>query len=243
MVNTKQIREATVFYEGDNEARWVDAIGSNVVKFELQRGFPTDDTTGDPTQFDNNITEAGAGDTTCVNAATAGEVMYITTAGNEYDGTNIQLKGEAFKLEAGLPMYFGIKCALDSATQSDFLVGVGEKLAAVLKVAAAHGFAAANVEGVFFSKLDAGTTLTAQSWKNGTVSAAANCATAFDVSAHIYEIYWDGYTVYFYFDGTLVTSTAATLADGDLTPTVQINNGEASVMHLEVYWMRCIQIR
>jgi hypothetical protein len=243
MVLTKQVREAQVFYEEGNDSRWIDAIGNNVVKFELRRGFPTDDTTGDPTEFVCNITEAGAGDTVTVNSDTAGEVMLVTTAGNDYDGINLQLKGEAFKLASGLPMYFGIKCKLSSATQSDLLVGVGEQLAAVLKVAAAHGFAAAAVEGVFFAKLDAGTTITAQSWKDGVVSAAANATPVFDTSYHIYEIFWDGATVYFYLDGSLVTSTAATLADGDLTPTIQVNNGEAAVEYLRVAWMRCIQIR
>ncbi len=243
MILTKQVREALVFYEEGNESRWVDAIGNNVVKFELRRGFPTDDSTGDPTEFTCNITEVGAGDTTTVNSDVAGEVMLITTAGNDYDGINLQVKGEAFKLTSGLPFYFGIKCKLSSATESDLLVGMCEQHADLLKVAAAHGIAAADVEGVFFTKIDHATVIAAESYKDGTESATADASTAFDTSYHIYEIFWDGATVKFYLDGELVTSTAATLADGDLTPSIQVNNGEAAVEYLRVAWMRAIQIR
>ncbi len=239
MVNSKWIREAQIFYDGDNQARWLDALGNNVVKFELEVGSPCDDTTGNPTRFVDTEVDAGAGNCTVVNAETAGEKLLITNAGNEYDGSCLTLRGEAFKLTTGLPFYFGIKMK-SSHADADFIVGLGETLTAYL-AAAAHTVIAANVEGAFFIH-NTGEAIKAQVYKNNAQSSTADAATALDTSAHIYEIYWDGSYVNFYYDGTLVTSTATTLADGDLTPFLHFRNGTANARNLTVSWMRCIQI-
>lgn len=239
MVNSKQIREATVFYEGDNQARWLDAIGVNVVKFELETGTPMDDTTGDPTRFVTTVVEAGAGDSLTTNSETAGEKLLITDAGNEYDGVCLTLRGEAFDLAAGKPAYFGVKMKMSNVA-CDWVVGLAETLTAYL-AAAAHTLVAAAVDGVFFSHLT-GSTVAAYSYENNTESASAVAHATGDANYHIYEIYWDGTYVNFYYDGTLVTSTAVSLTTGALTPVLHFRNGGAAVRTCNVAWMRAIQI-
>ena len=55
---TRQVNGATVYYDDLYNARWLDAVGEKVRKFELGIGVPTDDTTGDPTAFTWTPTEA-----------------------------------------------------------------------------------------------------------------------------------------------------------------------------------------
>lgn len=240
MIQTKNLRHSLVYYDEAFPDRWLDAIGKDVVKLLSESSIPMDDSTGDPTSATVTVVEIGAGTSIVVNSVTAGEWLTFTSAGNENDGHNLQWKGEPFKLTANLPMYVGAKITLDEATQVDFLFGVCETLTALL---AAHAIAGANVEGVFFCKLDAVTTITATTYKDGAETATANVATAMDTSAHIYEIYWDGATVYFYFDGVLVTSVAASLPDGDLTVSLNLKNGSAAVRTMTVHWLRAIQVR
>ncbi len=243
MVNSKWIREAQIFYEEGNESRWVDARGGNVIKFEVLPGNPSDDTTGDPTRMIATMVEAGAGgDSTIVNSPTAGTALLLTTDNAEYDGINVQAKGEAFGLTAAKPLYFGIKCSISDATQSDFFVGIAETLTALMKDGVAHGIAAANVEGLFFCKVDGATTIAAKTYLNGAETGTANVASVMDTDAHIYEIYWDGTTAYFYFDSILVTSIAASLPDGALTPSICFRAGAAAAKTMTVYWMKCFQI-
>ncbi len=244
MVTSKQVNSSLVFYDDTREYRWVDACGPDVVKFIEDLGTATDDTTGDPDRWVQTVTEAGAGDSTVVNAAAAGAALLLTTDAAEYDGINLQAKGEAFKLVAGKPLYFGAKFKVSDATQSDVLVGLAETHGDLVKTGAAHGIAAADVEGVFLWKVDGGTVLTAKTYKDAAETATANYATALADDTYItFEIYWDGTTVYFYIDGTLVTSVAASLPDGDLTPSINIRAGAAAAKTMTVAWVRCIQVR
>jgi len=242
MVNSKLIREAQIFYQEGNESRWIDARGQNVMKFEVTPGQASDNTTGKPTRFTTVVTETGAGSCTIVNSATAGIAMLLTTDDAEYEGIQLQAKGEAFKLTTDKPFYFGIKCSISDATQSDLLIGLCHTHADLVKTAVAHEIAAADVEGVFFWKADAGTIIKAKTYVAGAETATANSATAMDTSAHIYEITWDGTTINFYVDGILVTSTAASLPTEDLTPSINLRTGENAAKTMSIYWMRAIQI-
>lgn len=240
-VSSKWVREALVYYQEGNEARWLDAIGSNVVKWELRPGEPTN-ATDSLYNFVTTVTEAGAGETVMVPAQVGGKLVKIYTDAAEYDGVNAQLQGESFKLTAGLPLYFGAKIDIDDATQSDLLVGICELNTAMLATAAAHAIGGANVEGLFFVKIDGGTTIMAKAYKDNAQTATANVSTALDTSAHVYEIYWDGATAYFYFDGVLVTSVTSGFPDGDLTVTINVRAGSAANRTAYIHWMKCIQV-
>lgn len=240
MVITKNVNNATVYYDDRLSHRWYDAVGENVTKWELRPGEATNSTDA-LYGWVTTVVEGGAGETTMVPAQTAGAVALITTDAAEYDGINAQVQGEAFKLTAGRPMYFGAKVTLSEATQIDFLVGLCELQTALLATSSAHAIGG-TIEGVFFWKNDAVTTIYAKTYKDNAATGSAALATAMDTSAHVYEIYWDGTTAYFYCDGVLVTSVAAGLPDGDLTVSINVRAGSANARTATISWMRCIQV-
>lgn len=239
-MKTANIRNAIVIESDTAPTRWLDIFGE-AQKFSLDNGFPTDDTTGDPSQFTMTVVEAGTGSTTAVNSATAGEAMLITTAAGEYDGINLQLKGEAFKLTTSKPFYFGCKLKVSDATQSDLLVGLAETDTALLKVATAHGADYGTSDLVGFLKVDASTTIATQTVLNGVVTGSANYGTALSTAFVTFEMYWDGATLTYYIDRNKVTCVAASLPDGDLTPTINFRAGEAVAKTCSIAWMRCFQ--
>lgn len=241
MIQSKFINNAAVYYEEGFLYRWVEALGRNVRKFLLRAGFPVDDTTGDPTEFVDTVVEAGTGDTLVTNSETAGYKMLVTTAANEYDGANLQVRGELFKLSADKPLSFRAVLKASEATQSDLLVGLCELKTDLLNTTGSHAITSSAVEGVFFYKKDGATTIKAESYKDGAEVAGVNAVAAMNAADTIYEIYWDGTSVYFYLDGVLVTSTTA-IPDGDLTVSINFRNGDANAHTLLVKELLCIQI-
>jgi len=215
--------------------RWVDAFGIDVVKFFLDAGTP-DQSAG------INFTTTETGSSTTTNSLTAGKILTITTGTNDFDGVNMQLLGEQFKLETGKPLYFGIKCDIDHATNTDFLVGLCETDTDLLADATTHGIDISG-DGVFFSKIDATTTIAAKTYLDGVETGTANYATAMTTSSTVYEIYWDGSTVYFYVDNNLVTSINSGLPDGDLTPSICFREGASGTKAMNISWFKCIQLR
>ena len=242
MLHSKQVRGALVYYD-DYQFRWVDAIGKDVIKFLAKPGTPQDDTsTYLPTRYTVTPTSDGAGDSTAVNSLKAGELLLLTTDNFEYDGINLQLKGEAFKLTANLPLYFGIKCKISAATQSDFMVGLCETDTTLFAVDTAHAIAV-TAGGIFFSKLDGSTVIAAKTYEAGAETNTANAATAMTTAYHIYEFYWDGTRLEAYMNGTLVALFTADFALADLTPSIAFLTGTTAAITMEVAWMRAIQIR
>ena len=234
---------STKYYDETYTQRIYDVIG-DTQSFKGLTPEPIDDTTLDFDRFTTTVTEAGAGDTVTINSVTAGNWATITTAANEYDGINLQAKGEQFKIVAGKPLYFGCRLAVDDATQSDLLVGLAETKTDLLNTSVSHAVTSTSVEGVFFVKLDAVTAITARTYEAGTMTNTATVSTALDTSAHTYEITWDGVSALsFYFDGVIVTTFTGTLANGDLTPSINFRAGSAVARVCEISWIRCFQAR
>jgi hypothetical protein len=238
-MKTAKINDSIVVEADTPSWRWYDIY--NGVKFDLGTGFPTDDTTGDPSQFTMTVTEAGTGNTTAVNAASSGSSMLITTAANEYDGINLQLKGESFKLTSSKPLYFGCKFKVSDATQSDIFIGLAETDTTLMATSSAHAIALGG-DGAFFSKLDASTTIAGKMYLNGSQTATANYATALVADTFMtVEIYWDGSTMYYYVDGTLIQQISGSLGDGEMTPSVNFRAGAAAAKTMDIAWLRCFQ--
>lgn len=218
----------------EKDFRILDAWGDDVVKYKLEAGFPTDDTTGDPLGWTSTVVEAGTGNTTFVQSVTgSGDIAIITTAANEYDGGNYQLKGEPFSVTANKKLYFGAKIKVSDATQSDLFIGLAETDTTLMATSSAHAIALGG-DGLFFSKLDAGTTIAAKSYIDGAETNTANVGTALDTAYHWYEIVYDGTNVKFYFDGSEVTCFTADFADGELTPSINFRAGEAVAKTLTI---------
>jgi hypothetical protein len=230
---------STKFYDENVTHRIYDAVG-DVVKFQALTPEPCDDTTGIPTRF--VVTQVGTN--TVVNSATAGNWLTITTGGTEFNGVNVQGRGESFKLSAGMPLYFGVRMSISDATESDVLIGLAETNTVLLATSSAHGIGASNMEGAFFAKLDGGTTVRAYTYEGNVQTNNVAWGTALDTNMHTYEITWDGISqLSFYIDGVIVSTVTGTLPNGDLTPSINVRAGSGAARTCELSKPYCFQAR
>lgn len=235
-MNARKINGAYAIV-GSHYCRILEAWGDNVVKFCTDfTALPTDDTTGDPTEWTMTVTEAGAGTTTAVLDTTNGGNLLITTAANEYDGINLQLKGEAFQLVVGKPLYFGTRLKVSDATQSDLLVGLAVTDTTLMAVDTAH--ASSCQDAICFLSLDAATTVHAITDKDASETTTTTSLLTLDTSFHWYEFWWDGVaTVKLFIDGTenAQTLSGANLIDNEvLTPSINFRAGAAAAKTLTI---------
>lgn len=237
MIKTKSVKNCLVTYDDRYIERWLNVVGVDVVKWELERtGIPRDDTLLVPTTFLN--TEVNTG--TVINIGAQGGGLAITTDTAEYDGHSLQLPYGAFQLTSGDPLYFGAKVKTDNATKGDFLWGLVEVDTTPLATSGAHAVSVTD-DGIYFYKLNDGTEVSFVNELSGTAGETAIGATH-DTNYHIYELYYDGSILHVYFDNSLVTSIATGLADQILTPTFEARAGDDGAEILSVQWARAIQI-
>lgn len=227
-------------YDESVPVRILDVWGDDVVKFNLQTPEAVDDTTGNPNRFVMTVVEGGAGDTEFNAGTTAGISAVITTAANEYDGINLQALGTSFDLATGKPVYFGIKCSISDATQSDLLIGLAGLDTTLMATSSAHALSI-GAGFVGFTKLDA---VTQSYFKTFMTTAETNSAAVgtIDTDAHEYEFYWDGATLFAYYDGVLVTSFTDDIPTVALTPSINFRAGAAAAKSMSIYWMRAFRI-
>ena len=228
----KRVFGNQVFYDTYRQ-RWVDAIGGGVTKFILDTAYaPADDTTGDLSGFTHTAVEVGAGTSTAVLADNA---LLITTAGNEDDGVNLQVKGEAFKLDAATKqVYFGVNITLSEVTQCDAIIGL-----VITDTDSIGGVS----DGVYFITADGSATLSLALEKNGTAT-TTSLATIVDATNYTLEFMFDGTNVDSWIDGVLQTRGVATNLPNDefLTPSITVQNGSAAAKTATINWLRVIQL-
>jgi len=237
VIATKSINGAMVFYDTDKPWRLLDAFGDNVSKFILSGPLPADDTTNVPTGL--VVTQAGTSPVTV--GQVAGYPLLITTGATEYNGANVQVRGETLKLAAGKVAYAGLKFKLSEATEIDFLAGLAELKTDLLLGASSHGITATLVEGVFIFKVDGSTGIAAKAYKDGAQTFTGSIGTV-TTNDHEAEWYWDGTTLSFYLDGVFVTSIKDGLPDGDLTLSINCKAGSAAARTASIAWARSIYI-
>lgn len=227
-------RRGNLIYYDTYEHRWIDAIGADVTKYILNTAaLPTDDTTGDPTEFTMTVVEVGAGNSTAV---LSDNTLLITCAANENDGVSLQLKGEAFDLATNNLVYFGISFQVNDATQSDFLAGL-----CITDTTLLGGM----TDGIYFECLDASTDINFVLEKDSTeTTSAAAVGTLADDTDIVLEFLFDGTNADCWVNGTLQTRLATTNLPDDeqLTPSIEYLTGEAVANTCTVNWMRVIQI-
>ena len=237
MIQTKSVKNCLVTYDDRYAERWLDAVGIDVVKWELERtGIPRDDTLLVPTTFLNTEVNVGS----VANVASLGGGLAITTDTAEYDGHSLQLPSGAFQISSGSQLYFGARVKTDNATKGDFLFGLVEKDTTPLATSVGHALSVTD-DGLFFYKLNDETGMTFVNELGGVEGAVASGVTH-DADYHIYELYYDGTTLYVRIDNSLITSIATGLADQVLTPTFEARAGDDGAEILTVQWARAIQI-
>jgi len=244
MVKTKTQKNSLVIYDDNytSPERWFDAFGNTVVKLSDTVGFPCDDTTLDPSEFVVTVTEAGAGDSTIINSAAAGEQLLLTTAATEYDGINAQTKGEAFKLDAANPLYFRADIKINDVDQTDLLIGLASTQTDLMNTSTSHAVNAEEFVG--FVSIDAAATIAFQSFVGSaqTNSAVSEVSLADDTWAEL-EMYWDGEELSGYVNQTLVGTFTASLTTTDLTFSINFRTGETAADNLRLKNRKLIQLR
>jgi len=214
--------------------RWLDAIGPDVFKYILSTvGLPTDDTTGDPTEFTLTPVEVGAGDSTAV---LSDGTLLFTCAGNENDGVNLQLKAEAFDFASGNLVYFGVSLQVNDADQVDILAGI-----CITDTTLLGGM----TDGVYFESLDESTDINFVLEKDSTETTSASAVgTLADDTDIVLEFLFDGTNIDSWVNGVLQTRLATTNLPDDeqLTLSLAILTGEAVANTMTVNWCRAIQI-
>ncbi len=224
-----------VFYE-TYKHRWLYAFGStvDVVQFHLNTAYlPVDDTTGDPDGFTMTVVEAGAGNSTAV---LSDNTLLLTTAANENDGINLQVKGEAFDLASTNIVYFGINFQINDADQTDFIAGL-----CITDTTLLGGM----TDGIYFESLDASTDVNFVLEKDSTETTSASAIhTLADATNVTLEFLFDGTNVDSWVNGTVQTRLATTNLPDDeqLTPSIHFLTGEATANTMTVNWWRAIQI-
>lgn len=228
---------AMVFEDDQNPQKVYGAIGEGARYWGLRAGIPADDTTNSPTEW--IATQVGTSPTTVGEAA--GYPLLLTTGATEYNGQNLQLRGETMKFVASKYAVLRGKLKLSDATQSDFLFGLCELKTDLLKTSVAHGITATLVEGVFFYKVDGATALYLKAYKDGTetTSVAVGTMSTSDID---YAIVWDGSTVRGYINNVQVAQFAGTLPDGECTPSINVKAGEAAAKTLSVAELAYVSI-
>jgi len=214
--------------------RIIDAFGVGVVKSIYNTNVP-DETTG------VLGTQTLTNGSTMVNSVTVGNLYTITTDTAEYDGVNWQEKGLGCELSTTKKLYFEAELELGDATQSDLFIGLATADTTLLNAAASHAIALGD-DGVFFSKLDASTTLAAKTYLGGAETATANYGTALaDATSFIVRIYWDRETVKFYVNNTLITCVTASLPNSPMTLSFNLRAGAAAAKTAEIHNWKVLQ--
>ena len=237
MVKTKYVRNALVTYDDRYTERWLDAVGVDVVKWELERtGIPKDDTLLVPTTFKNTETNVG----TVINLGALGGGLVNTSDTAEYDGHSLQLPYGAFQVSAGCPFYYGAKVKTDHASKGDHLFGLVEVDTTPLAASVGHAVAVTD-DGLYWYHLNDETVMKFNSELGGVLSSTA-FTTTHDVNYHVYEMYYDGATLSVYFDNSLTVELGTGLPDQVLTPTFDTRAGDDGAEIMTIQWARAIQI-
>lgn len=222
-----------VWFE-DDQFRILDAVGPDVVKY-IEDFVGTVVTADVPAGWAVTLVEAGAGETTVARSDGSGGRLLITTDANEDDGANLQLLGEAFALSTSQALtYFGIRLQCGEATQSDILVGL-----CITDTTLLGGM----TDGVYFEKLDGGTSWSFVTEKNSTETQTDTLGTLAADTWVTLEFAFDGTRVFAWIDGVRVATHTTNIPDDEaLTPSIHFLSGNAAVETLTIDWVRAIQV-
>ena len=218
--------------------RWYDAIGRNVVKYEMSTiALPLDDTTNLPTEWISTL----VGASTVAHTDVLGGGILLTAEAADDDGVKLQLgdsaAGENVSFASRYPTYFGVKFQMSEAEQADVLFGFCITDTACLD---------AVTDGMYFRNVDASEVLYFVLEQDSAESVTAVATLADDTDIHCEFLYTDG-SVKVYINNALT----ATIADSDanfpndelLRLTVEFLEGEIAAHTCTIKELRFIQIQ
>lgn len=225
-----------VYWDG-HRMRVVGVEGPDVVAWELsQHQLQDQGATGtDPAGYITTVVEAGAGTSEFAQSVTPGIVGRITCAANENDGLQTQHFGTQFEVTSNQTLvYFGCEVAINDVDQTDILVGLCSKDTTLLGGVS---------DGVYIESLDGGATIS-------TITEIANAetqndseGTLVDAQYHVLEFYYDGTSVYFFFDGSQTGNIhTAGIPTAALGPSLAFLTGEAVANTIDFRWARAFMV-
>ena len=225
---------------GAHLMRVVDAIGPDVIKFEFNpwtMGVQAEGATAtDSHAFTTTVVEAGSGTSELAASNTAGILARLVCAANENDGISIQAIGENFEFTSNQSLvYYGIEFAIDDVDQTDVLGGL-----CITDTALLGGM----TDGVYFESVDGAATVSTVTEKDSTETQNDSVGTLVDATMHTVEFFFDGTSVYFYFDGSQASNihTANIPDDEALTVSLEFLTGEAVANNLDILRWSAYQI-
>jgi hypothetical protein len=234
------VQGSLIFRDDVHSKRWIDAFGQNVTKYinDFTSGPATDAGFDSMGEWIITRVEGGAGESTITRIDGVGGKLRITSDAADNDGINMQLAGEAFKLETTRQLYFGaFGVTLSEATQSDFFLGL-----AITDTDILGGV----TDRIGFEKLDASTAVGFMVEKNSTETKSSSLHTAVDATSFDLEFFYDGATaeLFTFINGASVTAPAITNLpdDEELSLSLQFLAGSVNAKTFDVDLIRVIQI-
>lgn len=186
-----------------------------------------------------------AGNWTITNAATGtialtdadGGVLLVTNNTGATDSITLQKVGESFLMASGKPALFKTRIKASEATNSVLVIGL-----CITDTTPADA-----TDGIFFSKADDTTSITALCRKNATTGSTSLTVGA--LTTDWIELAWtyDGKSsVTIWFNGTAVGTldgSSTYLPDTEITPTIYFANGSAGAKNLQVDYLLAAKSR
>lgn len=233
-MHSRHLRGNLLFYD-NHRKRLIDAIGPDVIKYDLQPGHLPGLAGAAPPGWTETVVEIGAGTSDFTGSGTAGFIGNIVTAANENDGWSGQLSGSSFELTSDQDVYFGCEFQVNDVTQIDYFMGL-----AVTDTAILGGVS----ERIGFETLDGSTDFKFMLEEGGTETLSASHATLVDDTNLFAEFYWDGTGVEVFIDGVSVATPAVTNIPNvvALRLSLELLTGEAVAQTMKIRQLRVIQI-
>lgn len=233
-VHSRRIRGNVAFFDGHRK-RLLDAIGPDVVKYDLQPGHLVGLAGAAPPGWTETVVEAGTGTSDFIGAVDAGYIGSVVTAANENDGWSGQLSGSSFELTSDQNFYFGCEFEINDVTQTDFFMGL-----AVTDTAILGGVA----DRIGFQSLDGSTDMKFLVEKSSTETLGSSLLTLADDTLAYLEFYWDGSGIEVFVNGASAETPATTNMPDDvaLRLSLEVLTGEAVAQTMKIRQMRVIQI-
>jgi len=227
-----------VSYEQGYRKRWTNAIGPDVVEWELLVNEPEK---SNALMRYNTVADSTG---TVQNYGTAPYCVRADTHALANKSAGIQLATSPFKFEASMPLYFGIEFKLANASSVGLNVGLFQNKSGDLLTSS--GVVQSSIGGAYFISAKGAKTLTPTTATASGAATSTTSTTSIGTSVMVLEMFWDptvssSGTLYYYANGTLLGTIAASICSSKaLAPgfTVQGNNKQ-----MDVKWARCIQLR
>ena len=233
-LHARRIRGNLVYYD-THRKRLIDAIGPDVIKYELQPGHLVGSAGAAPPGWTETVVEVGGGTSDFIGSGTAGFVGDIVTAADENDGWSGQLSGSSFELTSDQDVYFGCEFQVNDVTQIDLFIGLAITDTAIL---------GSVTERMGFETLDGSTDFKFMLEEGNTETLSASLATLADDTNIFAEFYWDGTGVEVFINGASVETPAVTNIPNvvSLRLSLEFLTGEGIAQTMKIRQLRIIQI-